>query len=217
MLDASRNPQLWPRRVPVPPPLGHRGLLRGMAAPPERHPEATVLLPSPVRWRAVLPKRGQQRSFRHAARLYDAPRWELGATRPSRIRPRCLGGGLLRVQVLKRHRRGQLSRSPLKLLIFAFAFFTKTTLKTTTNKQQQQFARVDKTTLTTNNNSGIQHSSRCGRSRSPSHAVPQHARVQTPHTSRTDITRTWRELFLLILQGSFSGRAVVTWFASRRP
>eukprot|EP00964_Phaeocystis_antarctica_P161299 scaffold133305_cov71-Phaeocystis_antarctica.AAC.4 len=155
MLDASRNPQLWPRRVPVPPPLGH-GLYSGMTLPPERHPEATVLLPSPVRWRAVLPKRGQQRSFRHAARLYDAPRWELGATRPSRIRPCCLGGGLLllHVQVLKRHRRGQLSRSPLKLVIFVRFFSPKQRLKTTTNKQQQQFV-VDKITLTTNNNSGI--------------------------------------------------------------
>ena len=134
--------------VPVPPPLGYCGLLGGMAAPPERHPEATVLLPSPVRWRAVLPKRGQQRSFRHAARLYDAPRWELGATRPSRIRPCCLGGGLLllHVQVLKRHRRGQLSRSPLKLLIFVRFFSPKQRLK------QQQ--------ISNNNNSSSQNHSR---------------------------------------------------------
>ena len=126
--------------VPVPPPLGYCGLLGGMAAPPERHPEATVLLPSPVRWRAVLPKRGQQRSFRHAARLYDAPRWELGATRPSRVRPRCLGGGLLRVQVLKRHRRGHSYQDLLSNFSSSRSLFsTKTTLKTTTNKQQQQF------------------------------------------------------------------------------
>ena len=195
MLDASRNPQLWPRRVPVPPPLGHRGLLRGMAAPPERHPEATVLLPSPVRWRAVLPKRGQQRSFRHAARLYDAPRWELGATRPSRVRPRCLGGGLLllHVQVLKRHRRGQLSRSSLKLLIFVRFFSPKQRLKqqqisNNNNSLESTKSLLQQTTIPAFT---TQHSSRCGRSRSPSHGVPQHARVQTPHTSRTDITRTY--------------------------
>ena len=163
---------------------------RSSRAPP-RGNRATI--PSPVRWRAVLPKRGQQRSFRHAARLYDAPRWELGATRPSRIRPCCLGGGLLllHVQVLKRHRRGQLSRSSLKLLIFVRFFSPKQRLK------QQQISNNNNSSRQnhSHNKQQLRHSPRNIPVAAAAAALPAtgclNMHASRLHTSRTDITRTY--------------------------